>query len=53
VPTQSRHEDRLLRICERFELPMPPRQQRVGARTVDFLWPHARLIVEVDSWMHT
>ena len=31
VPTQSRHEDRLLRICERFELPMPLRQQRVGA----------------------
>jgi very-short-patch-repair endonuclease len=49
-PTQSRHEDRLLRICRRFGLPAPLTQQRIGARTVDFLWPEARLVVEVDSW---
>jgi very-short-patch-repair endonuclease len=50
APTQSRHEDRLLRICERHGLPTPLTQQRVGARTVDFLWPDARLVVEIDSW---
>jgi very-short-patch-repair endonuclease len=50
APTQSRHEDRLLRLCERFGLPAPLTQQSVGGRTVDFLWPEARLVVEVDSW---
>jgi very-short-patch-repair endonuclease len=50
APTQSRHEDRLLRLCERFGLPAPLTQQSIGGRTVDFLWPEARLVVEVDSW---
>ena len=30
APTQSRHEDRLLRICRRFDLPAPLTQQRIG-----------------------
>ena len=51
APTQSRHEDRLLRLCERFGLPAPLTQQSLGGRTVDFLWPEARLVVEVDSWI--
>ncbi len=50
APTQSRHEDRFLRLCQRFGLPAPLTQQRVGGRTVDFMWPDARLIVEIDSW---
>ena len=39
-----------MRLCERFGLPAPLTQQSVGGRTVDFLWPEARLVVEVDSW---
>jgi very-short-patch-repair endonuclease len=50
APTQSRHEDRFLRLCQRFGLPTPLTQQRVCRRTVDFLWPDARLVVEIDSW---
>jgi very-short-patch-repair endonuclease len=50
APTQSGQEDELLRICARYGLPMPMTQARVGARTVDFLWPDARLIVEIDPW---
>jgi very-short-patch-repair endonuclease len=50
APTQSRHEDRLLRLCKRFGLPAPLTQQSIGGRTVDFLWPEARLVVEIDSW---
>jgi very-short-patch-repair endonuclease len=50
APTQSRHAHRFLRLCQRFDLPAPRTQQRVGGRTVDFLWPDARLIVEIDSW---
>jgi very-short-patch-repair endonuclease len=50
APTQSGHEDELLRICARYGLPMPVTQARVGARTVDFLWPDARVIVEIDPW---
>jgi very-short-patch-repair endonuclease len=50
APTQSRHEDRFLRLCRRFGLPVPLTQQSVGGRTVDFLWPDARLVVEIDSW---
>ena len=25
-------------------------QARVGARTVDFLWPRERVVVEIDPW---
>ena len=39
APIQSRHEDRFLRLCQRFGLPAPLTQQRVGGRTVDFIWP--------------
>lgn len=49
-PTASRHEDRFLRLCRQYDLPMPLTQQRVGGRTVDFLWPAAHVVVEVDSW---
>ena len=33
-----------------LRLPAPLTQQSLGGRTVDFLWPEARLVVEVDSW---
>jgi very-short-patch-repair endonuclease len=50
VPTQSRIEDRMLRICRRFRLPRPLTQQWLLGGRVDFLWPDRRLVVEVDSW---
>jgi very-short-patch-repair endonuclease len=43
-------ERRMLALCRRHGLPMPRCQQIIGAYTVDFLWPDARLVVEVDGW---
>jgi very-short-patch-repair endonuclease len=48
--TQSRLEDRLLRICRRHRLPTPLTQRQVGNRRVDFLWPAQRLVVETDGY---
>jgi very-short-patch-repair endonuclease len=49
VPTQTEMENRLLRICRRSALPTPL-TQRGEAPRVDFVWPEARLVVEVDGW---
>jgi very-short-patch-repair endonuclease len=43
-------ERRFLALCQRHSLPKPDCQVIIGPYTVDFLWPHARLIVEVDGW---
>ena len=48
--TRSNEERRLLRICARHGLPRPERNARIGAYTVDFLWPDAKLIAEVDTY---
>jgi very-short-patch-repair endonuclease len=49
-PTQSMLEDAFLRLCRRHGLPKPHAQVRAGRRRPDFVWPDARLVVEVDSW---
>jgi very-short-patch-repair endonuclease len=49
-PTQSRLEDAFLRLCRRHRIPKPRAQVRDGRRRPDFVWPDARLVVEVDSW---
>jgi len=49
-PSQSELEDRFLRLCRRHDIPKPQAQVRAGRRRPDFVWPEARLIVEVDSW---
>jgi very-short-patch-repair endonuclease len=49
-PSQSKLEDRFLRLCRRHGIPRPQAQVRDGRRRPDFVWPEARLIVEVDSW---
>lgn len=49
-PTQSELEDAFLRLCRRHGIPTPRAQVRDGRRRPDFVWPHARLVVEVDSW---
>jgi hypothetical protein len=49
APTQTRLEDRFLRLCDRHGIPRPLTQQ--GARPrLDFVWPAHRLVVEVDGW---
>jgi very-short-patch-repair endonuclease len=47
--TQSMLEDRFLRVCRRYRIPLPQTQYGVKPR-VDFIWPDRRLIVEVDGW---
>jgi very-short-patch-repair endonuclease len=49
VPTQSRLENRMLRICRRHGIPDPVTQRGEKPR-VDFLWPDHGLVVEVDGW---
>jgi very-short-patch-repair endonuclease/predicted transcriptional regulator of viral defense system len=48
--TRSRAERRLLTLLRRSSLPSPITNARVGRHEVDFLWPHERVIVEVDGF---
>ena len=50
VPSFSELEDRLRSLCRRHSLPSPRAQQQLGPYTVDFLWPEAKLVVEVDDF---
>jgi very-short-patch-repair endonuclease len=50
VASFSELEQRLHGLCRRHGLPKPLAQQIVGPYTVDFLWPDARLVVEVDDF---
>jgi very-short-patch-repair endonuclease len=50
VLTQTRIEDDLVRICDRYRITRPLTQQPVLGRRVDFLWPRERVIVETDGW---
>jgi very-short-patch-repair endonuclease/predicted transcriptional regulator of viral defense system len=50
TPTQSRMEDRMLRLCSRHRLPRPLTQQWLFGGRVDFLWSERRVVAEVDSW---
>jgi very-short-patch-repair endonuclease len=47
---RSELEQRMLAICRRHRLPQPAVNASVDRYEVDFLWPEARLIVEVDGW---
>ncbi len=50
APTRSALERRFLRLCRRHRIPAPRVNVLVGGFLVDFLWPDARLIVEVDGY---
>lgn len=50
--TRSWLEDLLLRICRDHSLPLPLTNVPVLDYTVDFLWPEARFVVEVDGSDH-
>jgi len=47
--TRSELEDRALEVVERFALPRPEVNEKVGTYTVDLLWRRERLVVELDS----
>ena len=40
----------MLAMCRRFGLELPEVNAKVEGYEVDFSWPAARLIVEVDGW---
>ena len=48
--TRSEAERRLLSLLRRARLPQPHTNIRVAGHEVDALWPHQRLIVEVDGF---
>jgi hypothetical protein len=50
--TRSELEDRFLGLCRRYAVPRPEVNVIVDGKEVDFLWPHAGLIVEVDGYAH-
>jgi very-short-patch-repair endonuclease len=48
--TRSDLERDFLRLCRRYGLPAPEVNVVIDGMTVDFLWRHARLVVETDSY---
>lgn len=48
--TRSAAERKLLRLVRTASLPSPVTNARVGSHEVDFLWPHQRVIVDVDGY---
>jgi predicted transcriptional regulator of viral defense system len=49
VVTDTRLEQRFLRIVRRTGLPLPQTQRRLAGGRVDFYWPGLGLVVEADS----
>jgi very-short-patch-repair endonuclease len=47
--TRSELEERFLALCRRRQLPRPKVNEPLLGYVVDFLWPDARLIVELDG----
>ena len=50
APTRSELEERFLAFLAARNLPPPLVNQRVHGFEVDFHWPHARLIAELDGY---
>ncbi len=50
--TRSGLERLFLALCEHHGLPRPKANTTVQGKEVDFLFEHARLIVETDSWRY-
>src|SRR4051794_14738686 len=49
TPSTSPLEDAFLRLVDRYGLPRPVGQAAVLGYRVDFFWPHARLVVQLDG----
>jgi len=52
VETRSNPEIDFLALCREARLPTPQVNVLVEGKLVDFFWPKARLIVEVDSYRY-
>jgi very-short-patch-repair endonuclease len=50
--TRSEMEERFLALCDDHGLPRPNVNVRIEGEEVDFVWPAARLIVEVDGYRY-
>jgi predicted transcriptional regulator of viral defense system len=48
--TRSRAERRFLRLCERYDIPLPQLNVKVCGILVDAFWPEQHLVVEIDSF---
>jgi very-short-patch-repair endonuclease len=48
--TRSELEAKFLRLLRRHRLPQPVVNVQLDRFIVDFLWPDARLVVELDGW---
>jgi len=48
--TRSELEELVLDLCADHGLPRPLVNQVIEGYEVDFVWPHAKLIVEADGW---
>ncbi len=51
-PTRSELEDAFLALCERYELPRPKVNTKVGGYEVDAYFEAERLIVELDGYAY-
>ncbi len=52
VETRSPSEIDFLALCRKANLPLPQVNVFVEGQLVDFYWPGARVVVEVDSYKH-
>jgi hypothetical protein len=50
VDTRSVLEERVLELCDAHGLPRPHVNCVIEGKLRDFYWPHARLVVEADSY---
>jgi very-short-patch-repair endonuclease len=48
--TRSELEARFLGLCRRHRIPQPEVNVSIDRYVVDFLWPAARLVVELDGY---
>lgn len=48
-PSLSELQDRVLKLCLDAGLPEPETEYRFGDRTLDFVWPEQKVILEVDG----
>jgi hypothetical protein len=49
---RSRAELAMLQLCDEHGLPTPATNAVIAGFTVDFVWPHAKLIVETDGFTY-
>jgi Transcriptional regulator, AbiEi antitoxin/Protein of unknown function (DUF559) len=50
VDTRSRLEELVVELCDAYGLPQPVVNCVIEGKVRDFYWPHARLVVEADSY---